>query len=80
MEMQTWRDARARAEASASALRAALLQLGLPERALRSIGPVVSPDGQAYVRVGRDLLDSGRGEEIAEAVRRGLRAVSSPDG
>ncbi|MCM2387782.1 hypothetical protein [Streptomyces albipurpureus] len=77
MEMRTWRDARARAEEAAAALHTALTQLGLPERALRSIGPVVTPDGQAYVRVGRDLLDSVRGEEIAEAVR--IRAAG-PEG
>lgn len=69
MEMQTWRDARARAESAAIALQEALTQLGLPERALRSIAPVVTADGKAHVRVGRDLLDAIRGEEIAEAIR-----------
>ncbi|MEU0991424.1 hypothetical protein [Streptomyces sp. NPDC005953] len=76
MEMQKWRDARARAESAATALREALTRLGLPEKTLRSIAPVVGTDGQAYVQVGRNLLNSTRSEEIAEAVR--LCATKEP--
>ncbi|MFD9716700.1 hypothetical protein [Streptomyces sp. NPDC059076] len=70
MEMNTWRDARGRAEAAAEALREALVELGLPERALRSIVPVVGTDGIAYVKVGRGLRGSAQAEEVAEAIRR----------
>ncbi|MCM2386831.1 hypothetical protein [Streptomyces albipurpureus] len=67
--MQTWRDARARAESAATALQEALTQLGLPERAVGLIRPVVGPDGQAYVRVGLGLLESMAAESVAEGIR-----------
>ncbi|MFD9720012.1 hypothetical protein [Streptomyces sp. NPDC059076] len=72
VEMQTWRPAWEQAESAATALREALTRLGLSERLLRSIAPVVGKDGQAYVRVGRALLDSTRSEEIAEGIRTNL--------
>ncbi|MEU0986831.1 hypothetical protein, partial [Streptomyces sp. NPDC005953] len=67
VEMQTWRDARARADSAATALQQSLRQLGLPERAVRSIRPVVTHDGLPHVQVGRLAADAV--EQLAEAIR-----------
>lgn len=66
MDMETWRDSHTRADTVAEALQAALGALGLSERALRSIRPVVTRSGGAYVELGRLPVDVG--EQIAEAL------------
>ncbi|MFI1018917.1 hypothetical protein [Streptomyces sp. NPDC020965] len=58
--MAVWKDRRARAEASAEALRAALAGRGVPERVWRSIRPVVTASGSAFVDLGvfrPDVID-----------------------
>lgn len=52
MEMVVWRDRRARAVASADALQSALAGLGVPERVWRTIRPVVTASGNAFVDLG----------------------------
>ncbi|MGW4034348.1 hypothetical protein ACWEFL_34495 [Streptomyces sp. NPDC004838] len=67
MDMQVWRDARARAEAAAEAIRNALAGLELPERDWGSIRPVVSVSGRSYVHVGVVRADAV--ERVADALR-----------
>lgn len=66
MDMRTWKESRARAETAVSALQTALAEIGLPERALRSIRPVVTRSGGAYVELG--MLRPDIVEQIAKAL------------
>lgn len=52
MEMHIWKDRRARAVASADGLQTALAGLGLPEQVWRSVRPVVTASGNAFVDLG----------------------------
>uniref|UniRef100_A0AAU2V369 Uncharacterized protein n=1 Tax=Streptomyces sp. NBC_00003 TaxID=2903608 RepID=A0AAU2V369_9ACTN len=67
MEMQAWRDAWARAEGASNALREVLQGLGFPEPVWAAIRPQVHYRGTAQVHVG--VIDAGRVEELAEALR-----------
>ncbi|WP_406507080.1 hypothetical protein [Streptomyces sp. NBC_00212] len=70
MEMQAWRDAWTRAEAACNALREALEFLGFPEPVRAAIRPQVHYRGTAQVHVG--VIDAGRVEELAAALRRSV--------
>ncbi|GAA2228381.1 hypothetical protein GCM10010232_12990 [Streptomyces amakusaensis] len=72
MEMQTWRDSRAKATDASEAIRAALAALGVPESAWSGIRPTVTYNGDAYVHLG--ILPAHAVEQITEA----LRLPSSP--
>ncbi len=67
MDMQTWRDSRARAAEATEALRAALAALGTPESVWGSVRPVVTHKGAAYVHVGMVRADVA--EQMAKALR-----------
>lgn len=67
MEMQTWRDSRAKATEAAESLRAALAALGIPESAWSSVRPVVTHSGGAYVHLGMIRADAV--EQIAATLR-----------
>ncbi|MCP3820496.1 hypothetical protein NLX86_21080 [Streptomyces sp. A3M-1-3] len=67
MDMQTWRDGRARAEDATKALREALAALGVPERVQEHLRPMVTRTGRPYVHVGTVRADHI--EQIAEALR-----------
>jgi hypothetical protein len=73
MDMQTYRDGRKRAEDAADALRQALVALGLPERVLGSIRPMVTHRGSPYVHLGMIRADAVA--QIAEAMRAPAEAV-----
>lgn len=67
MDMQTYRDSRARATDAAEAIRAALALLGIPEHVWSSIRPMVTHRGGAYVHLG--MLRAEAVERMAEAIR-----------
>ncbi|MEV1068895.1 hypothetical protein [Streptomyces sp. NPDC050263] len=67
MDMQTWRDSRSRADAATTALREALVALGLPERVQRHLRPLVTHSGSPFVHVG--VVPAEHIERIAEALR-----------
>ncbi|MGW4029116.1 hypothetical protein ACWEFL_07310 [Streptomyces sp. NPDC004838] len=67
MEMQTWRDATARAADAAEAIRSVMAALGVPERDWRLIRPMVSRSGKSYVHLG--VLRAEAVEQLAEALR-----------
>ncbi|GAA4942252.1 hypothetical protein GCM10023238_05120 [Streptomyces heliomycini] len=66
MDMQTWRDSRARAVEATEALRAALAALGAPESVWGAVRPVVTHKGTAYVHVGMVRADVA--EKMTEAM------------
>ncbi|GLF94995.1 hypothetical protein [Streptomyces yaizuensis] len=67
MEMQTWRESRARAESAARSLRRALAVAGFGEDVWRPIGPKVSRFGDARVEIG--CLPADVVERMAAALR-----------
>ncbi|WP_234374947.1 MULTISPECIES: hypothetical protein [unclassified Streptomyces] len=67
--MQTYRDGRKAATDAAEAIRAALVELGLPERVWSSVRPMVTHSGKPYVHLGMMRADAV--EKIAEAIRAG---------
>lgn len=67
MEMQTWRDGRAKATDATEAIRAALASLGLPESAWGGVRPTVTFNGLPYVHLG--MLPADVVEQMAEAMR-----------
>ncbi|WP_405977725.1 hypothetical protein [Streptomyces sp. NBC_00158] len=67
MEMQTWRNGRAKATDASEAIRAALASLGVPESAWSGIRPTVTYNGLPYVHLG--MLPADVVEQIAEAMR-----------
>ncbi|MGX9873345.1 hypothetical protein ACWIG2_08180 [Streptomyces cellulosae] len=66
MDMQTWRDSRAKAVEAAEALRAALAALGAPESVWGTVRPVVTHKGTGYVHLGMVRADVA--EQMAEAM------------
>ncbi len=74
MDMRTWRSSRGRADDVTTALREALAALGLPERALQHLRPVVTHSGMSFVHVG--MLRAEHVEQIAEALLIGAEARS----
>ncbi|WOX21054.1 hypothetical protein [Streptomyces solicathayae] len=69
MDMQTYRDGRKAANDAAEAIRAALVELGLPEGVWGSVRPMVTHSGKPYVHLGMVRADAA--ERIAEAIRAG---------
>ncbi|MFJ9348960.1 hypothetical protein [Streptomyces sp. NPDC101237] len=67
MDMQTWRDSRAKATQATEALRAALAALGAPESVWGSVRPMVTHKGTAYVHVGMVRADVV--EQMAKAMK-----------
>ncbi|MEU0006888.1 hypothetical protein ABZ079_22075 [Streptomyces sp. NPDC006314] len=67
MDMQTYREGRARATDAAEAIRAALASLGIPESVWGTIRPVVTHRGSPYVHLGMVRVEAA--EKMAEAMR-----------
>ncbi|MFI1835967.1 hypothetical protein [Streptomyces olivaceoviridis] len=67
MEMQTYRDGRARATDASEAIRAALASLGIPESVWGSIRPLVTHRGSPYVHLG--MIRADMVEKIAAAIQ-----------
>ncbi|HBF80117.1 MAG TPA: hypothetical protein DD420_09360 [Streptomyces sp.] len=73
MDMQTWRDGRARATDAAESIRAALAALGVPESAWGGVRPMVTQTGRPYVDLG--TLRADVVEQVAEALRGATTSV-----
>ncbi|MDQ0793736.1 hypothetical protein QFZ58_002224 [Streptomyces sp. B1I3] len=71
MDMQTWRDARARAVDASDGLQTALAAVGVPESARSTVRPVVTHKGVPYVHVG--MVRAEVAEQIAEAMNTSVR-------
>lgn len=67
MDMQTWREARAKAVDATEALRTALATLGVPESVWSTVRPVVTHKGVPYVHVG--MLRAEVAEQITKAMK-----------
>lgn len=67
MDMQTYRDSRAKAADAAEAIRSALGDLGFPESVWRGIRPLVTHRGSPYVHLGMVRADVA--ERMAEAMQ-----------
>ncbi len=67
MDMQTWRDAHARATDAREALVAALAALDVHETTWSTVRPVVTHNGTPYVHLG--MIRAEVVEQIAEALR-----------
>ncbi|MFE2558888.1 hypothetical protein ACFXGT_23260 [Streptomyces sp. NPDC059352] len=67
MDMQTYRDGRKAANDAAEAIRAALVELGLPEGVWGSVRPMVTHSGKPYVHLGMVRADAVK--RIAEAIQ-----------
>ncbi|GAA3149157.1 hypothetical protein GCM10010521_40730 [Streptomyces rameus] len=67
MDMQTYRDSRARAADASEAIRAAMASLGIPESVWGTIRPVVTHRGSPYVHLG--IVRADMVERMAKAMR-----------
>lgn len=68
-----WRESRAAAVAASEGLRAALAELGLPERSYRRIRPAMTSTGRPYVYLG--ILNAEAVEAVTAVL---LRALADP--
>ncbi|MFD4786767.1 hypothetical protein ACFWN1_06745 [Streptomyces sp. NPDC058459] len=66
-DMQTYRDGNRAASNAADAIKAALVDLGLPESVWGSVRPMVTHSGKPYVHLG--MVRAEAAERIAEAIR-----------
>ncbi|MER8027788.1 hypothetical protein ABTZ78_02250 [Streptomyces bauhiniae] len=67
MDMQTYWDGNRAASNAADAIKAALVDLGLPESVWGSVRPMVTHSGKPYVHLG--MVRAEAAERIVEAIR-----------
>lgn len=72
-----WRESYAAALAASEGLRAALAELGVPERSYRGIRPATTSTGRPYVYVG--ILNAGTVETITAVLLRELADRGFPE-
>ncbi|MFF1657760.1 hypothetical protein [Streptomyces sp. NPDC058255] len=69
VDVQTYRDSRAKATDASEAVRKAMASLGIPESIWGTIRPVVTHKGSSYVHLGVVRADAAK--TMAEAMRPG---------
>lgn len=70
VDLPQWREGYAAALTASEGLRAALAELGVPERSYRSIRPAMTSTGRPYVYLG--ILNAGAVEAITAVLRNEL--------